>query len=396
MTGSTTRIRLALVAFSAALLAGAAAAQAPLVVGAAVSQTGPHADLALDYGRGIQLWRDEVNAAGGLLGRRVELRLLDDGSNAARARGLYAQLIREGADALIGPYGTAATMVAAAEAETAQRVLINGAGWSRTVHKRSPKHVFQTAVPYSAYGTAVIDLARAAGIRSTVVLARSDPPSSEMAAAALDAAKRAGIPAAEVQSYPGSTEDFVPLVNSARASGAEAWIVFGELRDAAEMIKALERLGHAPRLFFVRAVAEPGLIDLVGQAAEHAMGALAYDPRAATSGNPRFVQAFAAKWSRPPGAAAAEGYAAARVLAEGIRRAGTAQPQKLRAALASLRTATVLGEYRVDPATGEQLAATPLVVQIQLGKREIVWPESLATAKPVLPYPPWSERQLLK
>lgn len=396
MTGSTISRALRILACCATLLAGPAAAQAPLVVGAAVSQTGPHADLAADYGRGIELWRDEVNAAGGLLGRRVELRLLDDGSQAAQARKLYAALIREKVDALIGPYGTAATLVAAAEAESAQRVLINGAGWSRAVHKRSPRYVFQSAVPYGAYGTTVVDFARAAGVRSAAIFARSDPPSAEMAAAALEAAKGAGISAGAVQSFPGSTDDFVPLATAVRASGADAWIVFAEVRDAAQIIKALAKLGYAPRLFFVRGVAEPKLIELVGQDAEYALGATAYDARAASAANARFVEAFRAKWSRLPGAAAAEGYAAGTVLAEGIRRAGTTQAQKLRAALAALSTATPLGEYRVDPATGEQVGAAPLLVQVLLGQREIVWPEPLATAKFVLPYPAWDERQLLK
>lgn len=396
MTGSTISRALRLAALCAALLARPAAAQAPLVVGATVSQTGPHADLAADYGRGLELWRDELNAAGGLLGRRIELRLLDDGSQAARARALYAQLIREEADALIGPYGTAATLVAAAEAESAQRVLVNGAGWSRAVHKRLPRHVFQSAVPYGAYGSAAVAFARAAGVRSAAVLARSDPPSTEMATAALEAAKAAGIATGELQALPASADDFIPVAQALQAGGAEAWLVFAEARDAAEIVKALRKLGYAPRLFFARGVAEPRLIELVGQDAEYALGAVGFDARAATAGNARFVEAFRAKWGRLPGSAAAEGYAAGTVLAEGIRRAGTAQAQKLRAALAALRTGTVLGEYRVDPASGEQVGATALVVQVLLGRREIVWPEPLATGKFVLPYPAWDERRLLK
>jgi hypothetical protein len=56
----------------------------------------------------------------------------------------------------------------------------------------------------------------------------------------------------------------------------------------------------------------------------------------------------------------------------------------------------VLGDFKVDPATGEQIATKPALVQILKGRPEIVWPRSLQTAKPVLPYPPWSERRLLK
>src|SRR5882672_8169171 len=108
--------------FSLFLLVAAfdASSQQPLVVGAVVSETGVHAKLAADYRKALLLWQDEVNAAGGLLGRPVELRLLDDGSEAVRAGALYRDLIADKADALIGPYGSAATLMASAEAENAR------------------------------------------------------------------------------------------------------------------------------------------------------------------------------------------------------------------------------------------------------------------------------------
>jgi branched-chain amino acid transport system substrate-binding protein len=155
-------------------------------------------------------------------------------------------------------------------------------------------------------------------------------------------------------------------------------------------------LGYAPRFFFARKAYDRKLIPLIGQDAEFALGAVAYDPRFATPGNDKFVKAYSAKWASPPGPAAAEGYAAATVLAEGLRRARSTDPDKLRAALASLVTGTVLGEYKVDPATGEQIAMAPALTQILKGRPELVWPPSLQTAKPVLPYPQWSERRLLK
>ena len=392
MTASTTRRAL----LAAALLAwaGIAGAQGPLVIGAVVSKTGAHADLAADYGRGIELWRDEANAAGGVLGRPIELRLHDDGSDAARAGALYRQLIREKADALIGPFGTAATLVAAAEAESAQRVLVNGAGWSRAVHKRSPRYVFQSAVPYNAYGTEVLELARRAGMKSALLLSRDDPGSLEMATTAAERAKRLGIATGEVHVYGAGTTDFVATIAKAHASGVEAWVAFGGVEDAAEMVKAFKKARYAPRLAFLRGAAEPRLVDLLGQDAEAAMGATAFHPL--RPGAAAFAKAFEQKWQRAPGPAAAEGYAAGFVLAAGLRRAGTAAPRELRAALAALETDTVLGRYKVDPASGEQVGMKPVVVQIVKGRREIVAPESAASAKPVLPYPAWEARQLLE
>jgi branched-chain amino acid transport system substrate-binding protein len=390
MTGWITRLLVL-----GALSIPAAAAQ-PLVIGAAVSQTGAHADLAEDYGKALQLWQEEVNAAGGLLGRRVELRLLDDNSEALRAGALYRQLILEEPDGLIGPYGTAATMVAAAEAETAQRVLINGAGWSRAVHKRSPRFVFQSAVPYAAYGAGVLQVAKDEGARRALILARDDPAAIEMGAGALEAALKLGMVAGPVEPYSGNLTDFSALVARARDAKVDAWIAFGQVRDAAEMVKTFKRLGYAPRIFFASAASDPKLIPLLGQDAELALGAIPYDRRFRTAGNARFVEAFTKKWGRAPTAAGAEGWAAATVLAEGLRRAGSSDQQKLRASLASLATETVLGDFRVDPATGEQMATQPALTQILKGRPELVWPASLQTAQPVLPYPQWSQRDYIK
>ncbi len=368
----------------------------PLIVGAVVSQTGAHAELAADYRKALLLWQEEINAAGGLLGRQVELRLLDDGSEAIKTGPLYQQLIRDKSDALIGPYGTAATVMAAAEAESARRVLVNGAGWSREVHKRSPRFVFQSAMPYNAYGAGVLQVAQEQGCKTLLILSRDEPAAREMAAAAHAAALKLGLSPGEVVVYGGGISDFAPMVAKARAMQADAWIAFGEVRDAGEMVKSFKRLGYAPKLFFARSAAGAKFVSLLGQDAEFALGAAEYDARLATPANQTFVKAFTAKWSAAPGPAGAEGYAAATVLAEGLRRAGSADQDKLRAALRSLVTATVLGEFKVDPASGEQMATRPVLVQVLNGRAEVVWPQSLETAKQVLPYPQWSERKLLK
>jgi branched-chain amino acid transport system substrate-binding protein len=392
MTSWITKLSLFLaLAFSAAF----AQNRPPLIVGAVVSQTGAHADLAEGYYKALLLWQDEINAGGGLLGRRVELRILDDRSEATQAGKLYAQLIREKADALIGPYGTAATMTAAIEAESARRVIVSGAGWSRAIQKRAPRFVFQASVPYNAYGSAAMKAAKEEGNLTAAILARDDPPSREMAAGARDAALKLGINAGEIIVYAGGTTDFEPQAIDAQAAGIQAWVAFGEVRDAAEMVKTFKQLGYAPRFFFARKAYDPKLIPLIGQDAEFALGAVEYDPRFATPGNDKFVKAYSARWASLPGASAAEGYAAATVLAEGLRRAGTTDAEKLRVTLASLVTGTVLGEFKVDP-TGEQIAMTPALTQILKGRPELVWPASLQTAKRVLPYPQWSERRLLK
>jgi branched-chain amino acid transport system substrate-binding protein len=394
MTSSITRF------LAAWLLAGVALAHAqpqPVVVGVTVAQSGALADLAADYLKGLQLWQEDVNARGGLLGRRLELKVRDDASDASQVAELYRRLMREDkADLLIGPFGSAASLVAGAEAETARRVLVNGAGASSAVHRRSPRYVFQTLPPYSAYAAGVLELAREAGYRKLMILARDEPATREMAEAAREHASRLGLQAGDLVFYDGARADFSPQVARARETQIDAWIAFGEARDAAEMVKNFKRLDYAPSLFFARRSFDAGFVSQVGQDAEFALGVVEYDPRLPTPANAAFTRAFSAKFSSPPGPAAAEAWSAGMVLAEAVRRAGSVEQQAVRAALAALDTGTLLGGYRVDPVNGIQLAARPVLVQIQQGVAQIVWPAALATARRVLPYPQWHERKIMK
>jgi branched-chain amino acid transport system substrate-binding protein len=300
-------------------------------------------------------------------------------------------ILERKADLLIGPFGSASSLGAAAAAERNHRVLINATGAARSVHRPGFRYVFQTVTPLSAYGAGALELARRLGLKRIMLLARDDPGSRESAARLRQDAAAAGIAAGEIEVYGQGSTDFAPQVARARAAGAEAWIAFGLPQDAAEMVKSLRRLRFAPRLFIAQGAADPEFIRRVGQDAEDAVGITPYERTAATQGNARFVQAYAKKWSAEPGPLAAEGYAAAKVLEEAVRRAGTTEQEKLREVLAALETGTPLGAYKVER-SGAQIAARPLLVQILRGRREIIWPEALATAK-WQPYPAWGARK---
>jgi branched-chain amino acid transport system substrate-binding protein len=374
-------------------LAPAAVRAQPVLVGVVVPQSGMLADLAADLKKGLLLWQQEVNDAGGLLGRRVELRIEDDASDSLLVGGLYEKLIKEtGAEALVGPFGSAASAAAAAVAERNRRVLLNATGISRAVHRRSPRYVFQVPAPLAAYGAGALELARRLEIKRVVLMSRSDPLSREMAERAREKAHKLGIESGELGSFSPGTRDFDAQVARAKASGAQGWIGFGSAQDAAEMVKSFRKAGYAPRLFAAQGVADPKFIELVGQDAEHAIGISPYERRAATRGNAQFAESYAKQFSASPTHLAAEGYAAGKVLEEAVRSAGSLDQDKLREALATLETETPLGGYRVDK-SGVQLAAQPLLVQIRGGRREIVWPEALATAKLHFPYPAWGERK---
>jgi branched-chain amino acid transport system substrate-binding protein len=285
--------------------------------------------------------------------------------------------------------------MAAADAERARRVLINGAGPARVVQQGPSRYLFQSGGTYATEGEGLLQLLKAQGVTRLHILAREELVTREMAEAMRLAALAMGFAAPEVEVYALYTMDFAPYVIRAELAQAQAWIAFGEVRDAAEMVKTFKKLGYTPALFFARKAADPGFIAAVGQDGEFTLAAVDYDPRMARPANSAFVKAFTARWSKAPGVAAAEGYAAASVLGEAVRRTGTLEQEKLRETLAGMQMDTVLGTYRVGP-NGEQLGVTAAVAQIQRGRAEIVWPPDLQTAQPLQPYLRWGERKVLK
>jgi len=273
-------------------------------------------------------------------------------------------------------------------------VMINGAGPARTVHRRAPRYLFQSATPYAAYGAGVLEISTNEGLERLLILARDDPRARDMAEATAELARKSRFAVTAV-TY-GADADFALQIAAARKAKAQAWIAFGEARDAADMVRSFKRLNYAPALFFARGAAEAAFVTGLGQDAEFSLGALEYDTRLGTPGNAAFAKAYAARWTNKPDAAAAEGYAAATVLEAGVRAAGTLDQEKLRAALAKLEVGTVLGTYKVDPASGAQIGHVPAVTQIRKGEPAPVWPRALETANVLLPYPQWAERSPIR
>src|SRR6185436_4521381 len=132
---------------------------------------------------------------------------------------------------------------------------------AHTVHRRSPRYVFQVVAPYGSWSVGILELARAAGCARPMVLGRDDPVSTEMAEAAR--ANAASMRFAEVSGpelFAAGGGDFAPLVDKAKAARIDAWIAFGESRDAADMVIRFRSAGYAPAVFFATGAAQSDFI----------------------------------------------------------------------------------------------------------------------------------------
>ncbi len=373
----------------------AASAQAkPVLIGAAIAQTGYLADLALGTRNALLLWQEQVNANGGLLGRQVELKLYDDASDAQRSTSLYELLIKDdAADLLIGSFGSAATSLAAAVAERNRRVIVNATGASPEIHKRIYRYLFQVPPPSDTRADGVLPLAAKAGLKSAIVIARNEGAATPLIEQLKKDAERSGVQVRAPLYY--SIDHILGLASFAKilsATGVEAVVTPASARDAADLMRGFKAAGYTPKLFVARGVVDPEFIKQVGMDAEYSVAFSSYETRAATPGNAEFVKAYRAKYSAAPDFHAACGWAAGKAIEAAVAKAGTFDQEKMRTAFAALEMGNVLGGYKVAP-DGGQVAAKPFLVQILKGRREVIWPEAYRSAEPVLPMPEWNRRK---
>src|SRR6185295_3592616 len=135
----------------------------------------------------------------------------------------------------------------------------------------------------------------------------------------------------------------------------------------------------------------PNYYTQLGKEAEFVYRGSFWDTRIPYPGNREFVAAYEKEFNHTPSVQSAASYAGCRLLAEIVRAEGSLDSDKLRDALLAVRTKTVLGDFAVD-GRGFQVAHKAVTIQWQDGKKAVVWPDEVASAKARFPTPPWTER----
>jgi branched-chain amino acid transport system substrate-binding protein len=365
-----------------------AQAQDTVRIGIALSQTGNLADSATHYWRGVELWRDQVNARGGLLGKKVEFVVYDDRSDAATSARLYERLITsDKVDLLVSTIGSAQAATATAVAEKHKRVMINGGGASESIQLRGFKYIFQTAARISAYVDGIDPLMKKYNVKSMAFVSRDYAAARDMEKVVKSMAQKNGVSMVMDEYFPSGNVDFSSQIARARQSRPDLWVSVGYPNEAIEMTRQFRASNYTPKIFVHNGVAQEDYIKATGKDAEGAIGMSLYEPSLKTAGNGEFVKSFKAKYNYEPGYYSSFGYVAVTVMEAAVKKAGSLDQEKLREVLTTLKMDTIMGKHEVDPKTGMQLGIRGLLVQVQNGKREIVWPDDLNTADAKLPLP---------
>lgn len=241
---------------AALAIAGSAFAQgAPLKIGFGMSLTGPLAAMGKAAVISMQIWTEDVNARGGLLGRKVELVYYDDQGNPATVPGIYSKLVDvDKVDLVISGYGTA--VVAPAMPFVMQRNLLFVSLFGLNVNEKFGYDRYfsmMPAGPEPAMGWTAGYFDAAASLNpkpQTIALAGADAEYPHNALEAARAhAKRLGLKVVYDKSYPSSTSDYAPVLRAMQATNPDLIFLATYPNDSVGMIRAANEVGVKARMF---------------------------------------------------------------------------------------------------------------------------------------------------
>ena len=401
----------------AALLAGSASAQdkKPIVIGFGQSLTGflsPNGKQALV---GAEIWRDEVNKAGGLLGRQVELKYYDDQSKPDTVPGIYTKLLDvDHVDLVVGGYATNQNAPAMPVVIRKGKTYISLFALDVNAKFKYPKYfsILPTGPNTKTSCTeGFFQVAEAQKPKpTTVALAYADAEFSQNACdGARENAKKGGFKIVYDKSYPPppKTSDFTPIVQALKAANADLVVVCAYPADSVGIVEAANEIGLKPKMFGGAMVGLQALVfkdKLKGKL----NGIVNYetwvpDAKEMYPGTEAFFKEYQAR-AKAAGVdplgyyLGGWGYAQFQILGDAIKGSKSVDDNKIAAYLKSHSFNTIMGPIKFG-AKGEWAEGRMLQVQYHgiksdanletwrgMSYQTVLTPSNLATGKVIYPY----------
>ena len=379
-----------------------------MVIGFTASQTGKLNVSSTRQVNGLQLWLDQINAAGGIQlsdGTTIKFESVfyDDESNKDRVQELYTRLATEdNADFLISPYSSGLTAAAAVIAEQYGKVMITTGAASDATYKEGYTLVFQAYTPASRYLTGAVDMLAQLdpNVKKVAFVYENAKFATGVVEAAETYAEGKGYDVVFFEGYDADTTDFGPFINKIQEAGAEAIMGGGHFQDGSTLARQIHEKGLAVKyMALLVAPPEPDFADL-GEAALGVIGPSQWEPLAAFTPDfgptgDDFVKAYEGAYSEEPSYHSAGGYVAGLILQKAIEEADSVDPEAVKAALDGMDMTTFYGHIKFDTSTdahGLQVGHDMVYIQWQQDDsgnlvKQVVWPSGGATAEPLYPKP---------
>jgi branched-chain amino acid transport system substrate-binding protein len=374
------------------------AAADPIVIGVSLPLTGDFSEPGKGVQRGYEAWAKVVNDGGGLLGRQVELKILDDQSNAERVVSDYEQLIgRDQVDLVFGPFSTRLVVPSARVAEEYGMLFVEPAGAAKEVFEQGFKNLFYAAPAvaddhYNHLAEHILALPADQRPKTVAYAAMDDPFAQGTAYGLKEKLEQAGIKTVVNEVYPPNTTDFSSIAAKIANSKADMVVGGSQYQDGVNLIVALQQLNYQPKLAaFSTAPTSPEFAKAIGNKTEGILAPTGYTQDAKYPSNLEFVQKYTAQFGSPPEEDEANGYTTGQVVAAAVKAVGCAEQgdcqKRLVEWLRANEVETVVGPLRWDDKGRPQGAH--MIQQWVDGEIRIVLPEDVKEADFVYPKPKW-------
>ena len=237
--------RLFAIAAAAILFAGVAAAQQPIKIGMSMPQTGSLGAGGKAALLALQMWVEDVNAKGGLLGRKVDFIVYDDQTNPALTPAIYTKLLDvDKVDLLIAPYGTVPT--APIMPLVKQRDLLLMGNFSFQVNRTVKHDKWFNNSPWNdaeSWSAGFFGAAQKLGVKSIAFLVADQEFAQNLASGARELAKKQGLQTVYNQNYPPTTVDFSSMIRAIRAARPDIVYVMSYPNDSVAIVRAVNEIG---------------------------------------------------------------------------------------------------------------------------------------------------------
>ena len=331
-------------AIGTALAFGTLAAMAAdtIKIGSVLSVTGPAAFLGDPELKTLQMYVDDINQKGGVIGRQLQLVHYDDGSDASKANGFAKRLIDDDkVDILVGGTTTGATMSMAPLVEKAGVPFISLAG-AVVIVEPAKKWIFKTPHTDRMAAEKVFEDMKKRGLTKVALFSETSGFGQSGKKETEGVAAKYGITLVANETYGPKDTDMSPQLTKIRNTpDVQALFIFGLGQGPAIATKGYKQLGMTLPLYHAHGVGSEEFIKLAGPAAEGARlpaSALLVADKLAASDSQKpvvenYANAFKAKWKTDVSSFGGHAYDGLMLAVDAIKRAGSTDKAKVRDAI---------------------------------------------------------------
>jgi len=384
----------------AVVLCGGVMAAENVKVGIVLPLTGAQAKFGEIEKRSFEMAAEEINAAGGIKGSKLELLFEDDTGKPDVGRAATEKLIsRDKVTVLTGGYSSAVTQAATAVAQQFKVPFLVTTGSADEITEKGYEYIFRINPTSSEYFDPFETLIQKAGGIKTMALLYENTQFGQSSAKDVEgAAKSAGIQVVVKEGYQAGAIDFKPILSKVKGAKPDIIYMVSYVMDAALLMAQCKELDINPKMFAGGGAGFtlPEFQQKAAAAADLVYSATLWSEDVPYKGAKEYFNKFKKKYNSETEYHGAEAYGSMYVVADALKRAKSFSPNDIRDALAATDMMTAFGPVKfISYGKKKQQNKLPntFVVQWQNGKMETVWPEAFAKKKFIFPTPAWKDRK---